>query len=113
MAKCCEYTSGMLREPITIERQTTTSLGGGATQIGWATRLSTRAYVKAVSGGERLYAERLDATTRNRIVIRYNSNVVESDRVVIRNRYYNITFINNVEFRDKWLEIDLDGGRPT
>ena len=113
MAKCCDFTSGMLREPITIERQQVTDIGGGASEIAWTTRLTTRAYVKALSGTERLYADRLDATTRYRIVVRYNANIVESDRVVMRSRYYNIKFINNVEFRDKWLEIDLDGGQAT
>ena len=111
--RCCDYTSGMLREPITVERQQTTDIGGGATEISWLTRVSTRAHVKQLSGNERLYAQRLDATTRNRIVIRYNANIVESDRVVMRNRNYNIKFINNIEFRDKWLEIDLDGGQAT
>ena len=111
--KCCDFTSGMLREPITIEQQTITSIGGGASAITWSTRLSTRAYVKPLSGNERLYAQRLDATTTMRIVIRYNANIVESDRVVMRDRYYNIRYINNVEFRDKWLEIDLNGGVPT
>lgn len=113
MGKCCNYTSGMLREPVTFQQQVAVDIGGGASQIAYTDRFSVRAHIKPLSGNERLYASRIDATTKNRIVIRYRSDVVESDRVVIRNRYYQIRFVNNVEFRDKWLEIDLDGGVAT
>ena len=113
MSKCCDYTSGMLREPVTFEQQVNADIGGGATQTSYIDRCSVRAHMKPLSGSERLYASRLDATTKNRIVIRYRSDILESDRVLIRSRYYQIRFINNVEFRDKWLEIDLDGGVAT
>jgi len=46
-------------------------------------------------------------------VTRYFAGLVESDRVVIAGRRYNIVFINNVELRNRWVEIDLDGGVAT
>lgn len=113
MAKCCDYTAGMLREPVEIQEQVTVPIGGGATELAYQTKANVRAYVKPMSGSERLYAERLDATTRNRIVMRYRPNIVESDRIVMRGKAYNIRFIHNVEFRDRWLEIDVDGGVAT
>jgi len=113
MTKCCNYTAGMLREPIEVQEQVKTDIGGGATEISWATKFTTQAHMKPLSGNERLYAERLDAVTRNRLVMRYNSSLTESDRVVIRNMAYQIRFINNVEFRNRWLEVDLDGGQAT
>jgi len=111
--KCCDMTSGQLRTPVTFERQQETDIGGGATEIAWAELFTTRCRFKATSGSERMQAERLDATTRNRIVIRYRSDLTESDRAIIRGRAYQIRFINNIELRDKWLEIDLDGGVAT
>lgn len=110
MTKCCDYTAGMLRETVTLKSQTKTSIGGGATEIAYTTYATVRGMLKALSGGERLYASRLDATTRNRLVIRYRSDVTESDQVVVRGKAYQIRFIDNVEFRDKWLVLDLDGG---
>ena len=34
----------------------------------------------------------------------------ESDRVTIRNKVHNIRFLDNIEFANKWLQIDVDGG---
>lgn len=113
MAKCCDFTAGMMREPVEIQEQSKVDIGGGATEISYTNKANLRGFVKPLSGGERLYAERLDAQTRNRLVIRYRSDLLESDRVIIRNKAYQIRFINNVEFRDKWLEVDLDGGVAT
>lgn len=36
--------------------------------------------------------------------------LTERDRAVIGGRAYNIRFINNLELRNRWLEIDLAGG---
>lgn len=113
MMKCCDITAGMLRHPVEIQRQVTTAIGGGATALSYTTRANVRGYFKGLSGTERLYADRLDATTRARLIIRYRSDVVESDRVVIAGRTYQIRYINNIELRDRWLEIDLDGGVAT
>ena len=111
--KCCDIKAGMLREPIEIQSQVRTDIGGGATDITYTNRVNLRGYFKPISGNERLYAERLDATTRNRLVIRYRSDLTESDRVIIRGRAYQIRSIINIEFRNKFLEIDLDGGVAT
>ena len=56
---------------------------------------------------------RAEATTRNRIVTRYFAGLTEVDRVVIGGRRYEITFINNIEMRNRWVEIDLSGGVAT
>lgn len=113
MAKCCDYKAGMLREPVEIQSQTTVDIGGGATTLSYTNKANVRGHFKPMSGNERLYAERLDATTRNRLVIRYRSDLTDSDRVIIRDRAYQIRFIENVEFRDRWLILDLDGGVAT
>lgn len=47
---------------------------------------------------------------RLRLVVRYTNALRESDRVTIRNRVHNIRFIDNIEFANKWLRIDVDGG---
>ena len=108
--KCCDIKAGMLREPIEIQSQVRTDIGGGATDITYTNRADVRGHFKPMSGNERLYAERIDATTRNRLIIRYRTDVKESDQVIVRSRAYQIRFINHLEIRNKFLEIDLDGG---
>jgi head-tail adaptor len=113
--KCCDMNAGKLREPITIERAARTSDGAGGFTVAWAaiSGAPDRAYPKALSGSERFASDRVEATTRWRITFRYFDGLLESDRVVFRARAYNIRFINNLELRDKWLTLDLDGGVAT
>jgi head-tail adaptor len=113
--KCCDMNAGMLREPITIERAAKVPDDAGGTTETWGAIVGApdRAYPKALSGSERFASDRVEATTRWRITFRYFDGLLESDRVVFRARAYNIRFINNLELRDKWLTLDLDGGVAT
>ena len=110
--KCCDLKAGMLKEPISFERMTRTSDGFGGFFEGWAVIAGTptRAHVKPMSGGERWQSERTEATSTHKIMVRYHSGITEVDRAVIRGRAYNIRFINNLEFADKWLEISAQVG---
>ena len=105
----------MLRTPCQFQRKTRVSDGAGGWSEGWdnLAGAATRCSFKALSGGERFQAQRAEATTRNRIVVRYFAGLVESDRVVIAGRRYNIKFIDNIELRNRWLVIDVDGGVAT
>lgn len=113
--KCCKYRPGMLREPVTFQRKSRVANGTGGFTETWAALAgsATRAYPKALSGTERFASDRVEASTRWRIVTRYFAGLKEEDRIVMRGRAYNIRFINNVELRDRWLEIDVDGGVAT
>lgn len=115
MTKCCKYKASTLREPVTFQRKTRTANGTGGFTESWAaiSGAPTRAAVKAVGGGERFASDRIEATTRWRAVTRYFAGLTEEDRVLIRSRAYNIQFLNNVELRNRWYEIDLDGGVAT
>lgn len=115
MIKCCDMNSGKLKESVTFQRRTLTSDGAGGQTESWATisGVPSRAYVVPVSGSEKYKSERMEAIVRLRLVIRYTSDLRESDRVQIRNRVHNIRFIDNIEFADKWLQIEVDGGVAT
>lgn len=112
MIKCCDFSSGKLKEPVTFQRKTLTSDGAGGMTQAWAaiSNSPTRAYVVPVSGSERYASDRVEATIRLRLVVRYTSILRESDRVQIRGKVHNIRFIDNIEYADKWLQIDVDGG---
>lgn len=111
--KCCEYTAGMLRHRVELQSQQKSGNGSGGFTRTWTTYATVRAAFKAKSGFERMQADRLDAQTKNEAVIRYRDDLTESDRVVFNGKAYNIRFINNVEFRNRWIVLDLDGGVAT
>lgn len=110
--KCCDMNAGKLKEPVTFQRKTLTSDGAGGQTQSWATisGAPSRAFVMPSSGSERYASDRVEATVRLRLVVRYTTALRESDRVQIRGRVHNIRFIDNIEFANKWLQIDVDGG---
>ena len=109
---CADYSSGMLNELISIERPTyTPDAAGGYTEVwGAIAGAPTRAHVKSLSGSERWASERVEATSKLRVVVRYVAGILESDSIVIRSRRCNIRYINNIELADKWLEIEVGEG---
>ncbi len=111
---CCKYNAGMLRTPVTFQRVTKVSDGAGGYTQSWAaiSGAPTRAHVKALSGSERYASMRVEANARLRVVVRYFAGLTERDAVVIDGKRCNITFPNNVEFRNRWLEIDVTSGVP-
>jgi SPP1 family predicted phage head-tail adaptor len=113
--KCCEITAGMLKEPVTFQRETLTADGSGGTTSAWATIAGapTRAGVKAMSGGERWASARVEANASWRVTVRYFAGLLPKDRVMIRGKAYNVRFVNNVELADKWLVIDVSEGVAT
>jgi head-tail adaptor len=115
MGLCCDYSSGILREAVTFQRETATAGVAGTFTKAWATvsGAPTRAHVRGLSGREERTGDRTDAVARLRVVVRYSAALREGDRVLIRTRAHNITRIDNVEFRDQWLEIDAEAGVAT
>lgn len=110
--KCCDYNAGMLRTACQFQRKSRVSDGAGGWSDQWGNLAgaATRCAFKAMSGSERFMSQRAEATSRNRITVRYFADLRESDRVMINGQAYGITFVNNVELRNRWMVIDLDGG---
>ena len=111
--KCCDLTSGMMRTAVTFQRESETSDGAGGVTKVWSTLLSTRAYVKPVSGAERYRAGRLEATTQVRIWIRYTSDLTTSDRVMLNGEALQIRALINTEQRNRYYEIFAESGVVT
>jgi SPP1 family predicted phage head-tail adaptor len=113
--KCCEYSAGMLRTPVQFQRKLNVPDGAGGFRTSWVpiSGSPTRAHYKALSGSERMMASRLDAQVTARIAVRYTPDVAPGDRVLVDGEAHNITFVNNLERRNRWLEMDLKGGVAT
>lgn len=110
--KCCDMNAGMLREPVTFQRLVLVSDGAGGQTHTWSNipGTPTRAHVRVASGNERFAHDRVEATVRLKLTTRYSRLLTEADRVLIRGREHNIKLLNNLEFRNQWLEIGVDGG---
>lgn len=111
--KCCDLTAGKLRHTIDIEREQSTPDGAGGSLITWETVATVRAFIKPMSGGERLQSMRLEATVTHRIFIRYRSDILTSDRIVYDGRPMQIRALINIEERNRWIEVYADEGEVT
>lgn len=108
--KCCDITVGMLNRRISIERlQLTPDTLGGFTEV-WQPLSQPWAFIKPMSGRELLSADKIEATAVSRFVIRYNKNLLESDRVLYRGVYYNIRSLVNIDELDEYTEITAERG---
>ena len=98
-----------------FQRMARVSDGAGGFTEGWTaiTGAPTRAMVKALSGSERFQSQRTEATASHKIVVRYNAGLTAVDRAVIRERAFQLLFLNNVDYDDKFLEITAMLGVPT
>lgn len=112
MASCCDYSAGMLRNPVAFTRAALASDGAGGEIETWAavTGAPTRAYIRPTGGSDRYASDRVEATARFLIVTRYSAALLPGDRVTFKGQAMNIRAIRNVEMADKWLEIDAEAG---
>jgi len=103
----------LLWKTVTIERATKVSDGAGGYTETWSTLAVVNGGVAAMSGSEGWRTDRLEATSRWRLLIAYWGELFATDRVVIDGRAYNISFVNDVQKRDAWTVLDLGEGVPT
>ena len=113
VTKCCDISAGMLDTKITIERSTTSSDGEGGLTDAWAADPAggVWAMVKAMSGAERWFAQRVTPGNRYRFVIRYRGDgngapyYSARDRVVFQGREYGIESVVDVDTQGRYLEL--------
>lgn len=110
MIKCCDMTAGMLRHPITIQRQTKTPNDSGGQSIVWTTHKSMKAQVKPKSGRERVYGMQLESPLTHAIIIRYTDDILTADRVNFNGRLMQIRAIRNLEEMNRWIELSCEEG---
>jgi len=115
MVGCSKYSAGMLRDTVEIQAAQRGSDGKGGVTVVWSalSGAPTRGMMRATSGGERFANGRTEATTTHRLVVRYFDGLQMGHRVRFKGQSFNITFIENVEYADKWLVISLQGGVAT
>jgi SPP1 family predicted phage head-tail adaptor len=100
----------MLNRRISIERKTLTPDALGGFDEVWQPLAQPWAHIKPMSGRELIHADKIGASATSRFVIRYNANLIESDRVLYRGVYYNIRSLVNIDEADEYTEITAERG---
>jgi SPP1 family predicted phage head-tail adaptor len=115
VVKCCGGTMPALRKAVLFQRKTQVANGTGGWTETWATLAGApvRAAFEPMSGNEAFRNGRVEAGIKARVTVRYFAGLREADRILIDSRAHNIRYIRNVEARNRWLEIDVDGGVAT
>lgn len=108
--KCCDITAGMLRHSVFIQRLHKIPDGAGGWIKEWVSIGSSFAFVRAQNGNERFGADRLNAEVRYKAVIRWRNDISTADRIIFEEKAYQIRSIIDVEFRKKFLDLDLESG---
>jgi SPP1 family predicted phage head-tail adaptor len=110
--KRCDYNGGILRTAATFEKVTRTSDGAGGFSETWAPIHDSprRVHIESKGGNERYQSDRVEARANYRIVCRYDATLNEAHRVLVKGRYLNIRYINDVDMEGRWLEIDAEAG---
>ena len=111
--KCCDLFPGALRHQIIVQREINTPDAAGGNSLAWQNVSTIRAYIKPVSGSERLHSQRLEARTSHRIFIRYRTDIRTDDRIVYQNRPMQIRALINLEEMNRWIEIHAEEGVAT
>lgn len=98
-----------MRERITIQRSKQTTDKNGNHMLVWEDYYSCAAYVNNLSGKEYWAAAQVNAQTDVYFVIRYCSEVAGIDsehfRIIFRKQLYNISFVDNVQYKNKTLKL--------
>ncbi len=110
MACCKGIKVGSLKYTIIIERTTKTPDGSGGNTVVWNTHKTLRAKITPLSGRERVYAQRLESNITHRILFRYTTDILPSDRINLNGRYFNIRSILNLEEANRFLELSAEEG---
>ena len=98
-----------MRERITIQKSKAGTDKNGNHILIWDDYFSCAAYVNNLSGDEYWAAAQVNAQTDVYFIIRFCSEVAHMDsehyRIIFREQIYNISFVDNVQYKNKELKL--------
>ena len=99
----------LMRERIIIQKSSLKADKAGNHAVEWENYYKCFSYVNSLSGKEYWEAKQINAETEVDFVIRYCSEVSKLDtehyRIIFREKLYNITFVDNVQYKNKTVKI--------
>lgn len=100
---------GKLNKRITIEKYTTTTNDNGFDIEDWIKFKTVWSNVNNIYGKEFWSAKQVNSENTVNFTIRYSNDFKELNskeyRIVFNNRCFNITFIDNIKYENKYLKI--------
>ena len=98
-----------MQNRITIQKSRTENDENGNHTLLWEDYYSCYSYVNNLSGNEYWAAAQVNAQSDLIFVIRYCSEVASLDsehyRIVFKEQLYNITFVDNAQYKNKSLKL--------
>ena len=99
----------LMRERITIQKSRTKTDKAGNHTVVWENHYQCFSYVNSLSGKEYWAAAQVNAQTDLYFLIRYCSEAAAIDsehfRIVFHGQLYNISFVDNVQYKNKTLKL--------
>ena len=108
--KCCDIAVGDFRHKVSLQRKDIVSDGVGGSTVAWTEYATPWTKITPKTGGEKVYLNRLNASGLSTVVMRYRSDISESDKLVYRGNEFQIRSIINVEERDRYTELTIERG---
>lgn len=96
---------GDLRQRITIQQLSTTINDNGFEGQTWSDYKTVWASANNLFGREYFQAMQVQAETTVKFTIRYTSGLTADMRILFNGKTYNIDFIDNIKYANKYLEI--------
>ena len=96
---------GELRHRITLEKLMATTNENGFEIEDWIEIKTVWAAVTNLKGKEFFEAAAVQAQKTVKFTIRFLDGLDESMRVLFKGKIYNITFIDNIKYQNKFIEI--------
>nr|DAQ61511.1 MAG TPA: head tail joining protein [Caudoviricetes sp.] len=104
-----------MRERITIQKSKTSIDKNGNHILLWEDYFSCAAYANNLSGKEYWEAATVNSQTDVYFIIRYCSEVAAIDsehyRIVFKGQHYNISFVDNVQYKNKTIKLRASLGK--
>ena len=96
---------GDLKHKIIIQQCTVTINSNGVEEEIWTDFQTHWSAVSNLHGRELFQAMQIQKEKTVKFTIRYTNSIDESMRIVFQDHFYNILFIDNIKYGNRWLEI--------
>lgn len=93
------------RHQITIQKYTVSINENGFEVEDWQELITCRAKIENLHGREYFEAAVVQAEKTIKFTVRYLREIDESMRIKFREKYYNITSVDNIKFANRYMEI--------
>lgn len=94
-----------LKHKITFQKLTSTTNENGFEVEVWGDYSTVWAGVSNLIGREYFAAAAVQAEKTVKFTIRYLQGITDDMRILFEDKQYNITFIDNIKYRNKYIEI--------